>query len=83
MVVVEVVAGVVLLVLAATVTWMGIFGLLGVLGCVRLRRCRACGHLTPSSTTPVAVCPYCRHQRLMHHRVHARLRHYFPEEFLP
>jgi DNA-directed RNA polymerase subunit RPC12/RpoP len=81
MIVVEVVAGVLVLALAVAVTWMGIFGLLGAIGCVRLRRCRSCGHLAPSATTPVMVCPYCRHQRLMHHRVHARLHHYFPGEW--
>jgi hypothetical protein len=80
-VVLEVVAGVVLFAVAVAATWMGIFGLLGAIGCVRLRRCRACGHLTPASSKSVTACPYCRHARLMHHQVHARLHHYFPAEW--
>jgi hypothetical protein len=81
MVAVEVVAAVVLLALAATSTWMGIFGLMGAVGCVRLRRCRECGHLMPSSGTAMAACPYCRPHPITHRRAHARLRHNLPGEW--
>ena len=81
MVAVEVVAAVVLLALAATSTWMGIFGLMGAVGCVRLRRCRTCGHLMPSSGRATAPCPYCRPHSIALHRAHARLRHNLPGEW--
>jgi hypothetical protein len=81
MVAVEVVAAVVLLALAGTCTWMGIFGLMGAGGLVRLRRCRDCGHLMPSSGTAMTACPYCRPHSITHHQAHARLRHNLPGEW--
>lgn len=81
MVGVEVVAGLILMALLATATWMAIVGLLGVTGCFRLRRCRSCGHLIPTSTPAVAACPYCRHPHLPRRIGHTRLHHYLPHEW--
>jgi hypothetical protein len=67
MVVVEVLAGVLVFVLAVFTTVAAFIGLLGMLGAIRLVRCDRCGHLgTTSVSMPVRPCAHCRHGRLFH-----------------
>ena len=80
----EVLAAVVLLVLAAAATWMAVVGLLGAVGALRLRRCRSCGHLRPSwSPQQAGACPYCRHPWVVRHVMPVHLRHLLPGEMEP
>lgn len=81
MVVVEVLAGVLVLALALVMTIGVYLGLLGFVGAVRLVRCDRCGHLgLTSASEPRRTCAVCRHGRLLHplltlhhaHLVHIR-----------
>ena len=71
MVVSEVVAVVLVIVLACVTTYMAVYGGLGVLGAIRFVRCPQCRHLVPASRIPLEECPHCRHAAQYHHPVHA------------
>jgi hypothetical protein len=84
MLVLEIVAVVVILVLAAGATWMAVVGLVGVASGQRLKRCRSCGHLlTTAWRRPPSQCPVCRHPWLASHVMPVHLVHMFPSEMEP
>lgn len=77
-VVVEILAAVGVVVLAAGTLSAFYLGVLGVVGVIRFARCGACGHLaaTTASDAPQS-CPSCRHETVLHpivaaHRVQLR-----------
>lgn len=67
MVIVEIVAGVLVCMLAIGTVIAIYVGLLGILGAVRLVRCDRCGHLgMTSASQPLRSCSHCHHGQLLH-----------------
>ncbi|MGH8989411.1 MAG: hypothetical protein ACRDXC_12600 [Acidimicrobiales bacterium] len=67
MLIVEIVAGVLVVALAVVMAVCGVVGLLGIIGAVRIVRCSHCRRIALSTASaPLRSCSRCRHGWLLH-----------------